>query len=241
MFSYISIGFKYVWLIHTSTYTYILYKYWFKLLKMNDSDIPKIIYQMLKRDADNNTTYGGDNWAWQIKSILESNGLSFLWLNQNCLDCSFNLIKQRILDVYKQTWYSEINNSSRLVSYCRFKHSFEQEKYLNVITEQKFRIALCKFRSSAHNLAIERGRHSNVQKEDRKCIFCNSGAIENEYHFLLVCSKFDDLRKKYFSKFYCHWPTLNKFDMLMSCDSKKVILNLSKYIFYAEKRRSTEN
>ena len=72
----------------------------------------------------------------------------------------FSLIfKQRIIDKYYQRWYSEINNSPKLSSYCRFKHNFNQEQYLNVLHEKKYRIALCQFRISAHQLAVERDRY----------------------------------------------------------------------------------
>ena len=84
------------------------------------------------------------------------------------------------------------NNSPGLSVHCRFKHNVNQEKYLNVIQENKYRIALSQFRISAH-LQIERGRYENVPRTERKCKVCN------EYHFLLVCPAYKDLRRKYFS------------------------------------------
>ena len=41
---------------------------------------------------------------------------------------SFYLIKQRIYDAYSQTWYADINNSNRLITYARYKHEFVCEK-----------------------------------------------------------------------------------------------------------------
>ena len=34
------------------------------------------------------------------------------------------LIKQRIFDSYKQSWYASMNNSNRLEMYSRYKHEF---------------------------------------------------------------------------------------------------------------------
>ena len=34
-----------------------------------------------------------------------------------------------------------------------------------------------KLRQSAHNLAIERGRHQNVERRLRKCIYCDINEI----------------------------------------------------------------
>ena len=54
---------------------------------------------MLKRDANEDHTYGGINWAMQIKNILNEIGMSHLWYNQNVNMISFQSIQQRILDI----------------------------------------------------------------------------------------------------------------------------------------------
>ena len=137
-------------------------RYWIKILSSSNTFIPKIIYSMLKTDLDNNIIYNGSNWAFQIKNILDDLGFSNIWIYQNDIDIPFNLIKQRLLDTYKQSWYSTINNSYRLETYARCKHEFEIEKYLDFIKEKKFKFALTQFRLSSHNLAIERGRFENI-------------------------------------------------------------------------------
>ena len=87
------------------------------------------------------------NWAWQIKSILEQHGLGYVWYSQTESQIPSSIIKQRIVDTYKQKWYTEINNSSRLETYLIFKHDFETEKYLNCIPENKYKIALSRLRT----------------------------------------------------------------------------------------------
>ena len=138
-----------------------------------------------------------------------------------------------MFDTYIQRWNNDINNSHRLKFYCRYKHIFEQEDYLNHITENKFRIAMSKFRLSSHELNIERGRFDGTPVDQRTCQFCNNRVIENEYHFLLVCPIYQNLRRKYFSPHFCRWPTLFKFDQLMSKQSKRSLINLSKFIYFA--------
>ena len=143
----------------------IMIRYWMKLLKSEDNFIPKQIYFMLKQDADNNKSYSGTNWAYQVKHILDSIGLGNIWIQQYAIDIPFNLIKQRILDIYKQTWYVAVNNSNRLLLYSRYKHEFIFEKYLDFIVEKKYRIALSQFRLSSHDLEIERGRYADVDRD----------------------------------------------------------------------------
>ena len=153
----------------------------------------------------------------------------------------FTLIKQRLIDMYQQTWYASINNSNRLETYARFKHEFCYEKYLDIVTEKKYRKAVTQFRLSSHDSAIERGRYQNIDRQERICNFRTGKLVESEYHFLLVCTLYMKLRQKYMKSYYNRWPTLNTFDSLMSSDNKRTILMLSKYIYYAsELRRNSQ-
>ena len=58
-----------------------MFRYWIKLLQFNDNTIVKQMYITLMQDADLERTYNNQNWAFQIKSLLESHGLPNLWLN----------------------------------------------------------------------------------------------------------------------------------------------------------------
>ena len=151
---------------------------------------------------------------------------------------SLNLIKERIYDIEKQTVYGIINNSNRLETYKRYKHSITFEKYLDNIVENKFRTALTRFRLSSHRLAIETGRFQNLPRDERLCTHCKT-IIENEYHFLLTCPLYRDIRLKYLKPYFCRWPTIHKFDQLMSTTSAKCTLNLSKYVYFAMKLKDT--
>ena len=214
-------------------------KYWIKILKQNDSSLVKKTYLLLESDVVANNTNNKNNWAYHIKSMLEQHGLHYIWTQQHEIDIPFNIIKQRIFDMYYQKWYREINNSSRLMSYSIFKHQFEIEKYLNITTDNKFRIALSRFRTSSHDLLIERGRYENIPRDQRICKSCNMNQIENEYHFLLVCPKYRYLQLKYFKSYYCHWPNLHKYETLLSATSAKIICNLAKFIYFAMKVRTS--
>jgi hypothetical protein len=45
-------------------------------------------------------------------------------------------------------------------------------------------------RISGHNLDIKRERHSNTPSNNRICLSCNIGAVEDEIHFLNTCSAY---------------------------------------------------
>ena len=47
-----------------------------------------------------------------------------------------------IVDCYKDEYNSLLNGSSKLSDYCKYKGTFEFEKYLNTISIRKYRNAL---------------------------------------------------------------------------------------------------
>ena len=62
-----------------------------------------------------------------------------------------------------------------------FKQSFAPSAYLNE-GPGYFRPAALRFRCSSHRLDIELGRHTGIPRPDRKCRFCSSTALGDEYH-----------------------------------------------------------
>ena len=57
-------------------------------------------------------------------------------------------------------------------------------------------------RSSSCRLRIETGRRCRPreEEEERVCVLCNLGEVENELHFILFCPKYDDFRNFLFSE-----------------------------------------
>ena len=193
---------------------------------------------MLVDDVIAGNNYNGQNWAFQIKNMLNNLGFSHVWNNQEQNDIPFNEIKQRIIDQTNQEILMANTTSSKLETYCLFKLDTSCESYLNKITLNKYKFALSRFRLSSHNLALETGRYYNIPKENRICTFCNMNKIESEYHFLLVCPLYAELRRQYLPQYYCRWPSITKFKNLMQSKSERVIKRLSKYIFFAQNKRN---
>ena len=105
-------------------------------------------------------------------------------------------LKLYLKDNYVEKWSAELSactaeNNKKLRTYKDFKTTFILEPYLK-LQSPKYRIAISKLRMSAHNLAIEVGRHKSQSPADRLCATCN--VPETEIHHVLECSKFDELR-----------------------------------------------
>jgi hypothetical protein len=92
----------------------------------------------------------------------------------------------------------KITNSSKLTFLSTFKTEYKVEPYLSIIknpTTTTTTRTFTQFRISNHTeLQIEYGRYQNIPREERTCKLCNSGGIEDEFHFSLVCQKYNQLR-----------------------------------------------
>ena len=58
---------------------------------------------------------------------------------------------------------------------------------------------MARLRISDHPLQIEAGRYNQTPPNNRLCTLCNSNRIENEVHFILECSLYNDMRNSFIS------------------------------------------
>ena len=72
------------------------------------------------------------------------------------------IFEQRLKDQFIQSWRTSIESKRKLVYYKDFKNFFRKKLYITDIDISTLRKALASFRSSAHNLMIEKGRHYQI-------------------------------------------------------------------------------
>lgn len=122
------------------------------------------------------------------------------------------LLKKLIKKHFYQYWlkiHDEGQIHGKLDKYFLLKNTFAIEKYLLSLKSFEQRKILCKFRISAHELRIERGRYEYtkdingkkipLERSQRTCTLCNSNCIEDEIHFLTNCSLYNEERKVLFN------------------------------------------
>ena len=118
--------------------------------------------------------------------------------------------------------------------------TFDLFSYLLKIQNRKQRNAITKLRLSLHvlSLFIETGRYTEVTRENRKCILCNKNDLEDEFHFVLICPFYQELRTTYIKRYYTNNPSMYEFlDLLNS--KGKYLKNLALFIIKAFEIRNT--
>jgi hypothetical protein len=208
-------------------------KYWSKILQNPDSLLYKIMCM-----KDNNDRYVND-WTIEVKNMLNEIGFGYVWTSNNINTTIINQIVQRIHDTYVQLWFAQISSYSKLDTYSLFKTSFAYEKYLDAVSNKSHRECLTRLRCSSHKLFVEEGRYRNIDRNERICKLCNMNVVENEFHFLLVCPFYRELRITCLPKYYNTWPTIQKFKNIVETKQKSLLVKLAKFIFLANKKRDS--
>ena len=209
-------------------------KFWLRLLELPEHRYVKKCYLMLKHVDNNNKL----NWVSQIRKLLTVNGFGYVWEMQSVVNKNLFIsqFKQRLIDQYLQEWHNVINEMSRLCLYRTIKSSYAVDMYISVLNIRKFRHSYCSLKIGSLDLEIQRGRYNNVPRDQRLCKLCHN-EVEDEYHFLLKCPLYDELRAKYIPSKYCVNPNLHKFVLLMSCRNSNIILSTATFIYMAHLKR----
>ena len=146
--------------------------------------------------------------------------------------------KQKVKDIFIQEWHARLENSTRARFYINIA-DFKFQTYLDNLTIMKFQQNLTRLRVSSHRLEVACGRWARPERtplDDRKCKLCHK--LEDEYHFILECPLYTDLRKQFISKFYWGRPNMPKFIELCKSENQNVQKRFSMFIEKAFKVRS---
>ena len=114
-------------------------------------------------------------------------------------------MKHKTILLMEQEWKRDISNKPKLIPYINLKENFAIPDYVSTLIPKPHfcSILLWKF-----TLRVETGRRQRVREdttgqtrsiklEERVCLICSSGEVEDEYHFLLKCNVFADISVDY--------------------------------------------
>ena len=212
-----------------------VFKYWFHILDLNQDRLLFKCYEFQHDKAER----GQECWALTVKNILFSMGFRHVWITQGVANqqAFISLFKQRCTDVELQRFTESISTNAKLNYYAIFKTEFICEKYLFVIENYILKILMTKLRLGILNLEVVLGRYEGIPREERFCKLCDSGLVEDEMHFVLVCNYFMNERQSFIPRYYREHPSEFKFCQLLQCSENSILTNLSKFLFHACKKR----
>ena len=163
--------------------------------------ISSVLYRLILEMHMRNTFHS--KWLSFIEKILNSCSFSHYWLAQHVPEnCNLaKMVKEKLIDQFKQCWFGLIYDSPKCLNYRIFKTTHCFESYINYLPDD-LRIALSKSRCVNHKLPIERGRFWGVARDDRICELCNSAKLGDEYHYIFECTYLRTERHNFIPKVF---------------------------------------
>ena len=201
-------------------------KYWWKLNVKCHKGSSDLVTDAL---IDNRRLHSSGTLSWSsgIFNCLKMINRLDIWDKPNVITLSNfdDIVHSGIKEVYSDLWVKQITcYQAKLRTFCLFKKTFSLENYVMMMNRSS-RVSFCKLRISAHQLMIEKGRHFNIKPEDRICKLCDSNDVEDEFHFVMKCSFYNDLRVRLLDNF----RSIYDFDSLSDRDIFILIMSVQDY------------
>ena len=110
-------------------------------------------------------------------------------------------INTSVMDMFhKHTWDKELGRKRKYyIEEFNPTRNHQPKAYIEPNISWRAKILIAQLRTNSHQLCCETG-HWKMPKEvweERVCIFCSSGKVETEKHFILECETFKDNRESY--------------------------------------------
>ena len=185
---------------------------WMLLLwnRLTMMDINRLTRKVFEYDYKINS----NNWCTEINTILKNINQEIIFCRKT--PCNINHSIEELRRNYENTWKINIMNKAKLRTYVLFKTSYTTETYLKLNLVKWERSTLAQFRLGVLPLEIETGRYKRKKEEngsmrklevnERLCKMCSEIEVEDEIHFLLKCTKYNEDRNLLLN----HATTLNQ-------------------------------
>jgi hypothetical protein len=118
------------------------------------------------------------------------------------------------------------------VTYTHYKQSVALCPSLLCVKNFFVRRTLTRFRMGMSELKGNFLQYNPLIPKDRFCPFCPS-LLETEFHFLLVCPQYKNIRNDILPLKFHKFPNMAKFAILMSSTNETLIAKLAMFVFKA--------
>lgn len=112
--------------------------------------------------------------------------------------------------------------------YKLFKEEFEQSKYFRYLPSRYCK-TMMRFRTRNTKLPVEIGRWNGTPLGERTCTLCHAD-VGDEYHYILSCKFFKEIRSKFIPQSYFVRPNTQKFKNLMNSENADELRKLCQLI-----------
>jgi hypothetical protein len=188
---------------------FLTLNYWGKIVGgMPASRLVHHVYHTSRSRYDSNhdnSIHSMNRWCSNIHTLLKDIGMEDTWTSNELTPSEAkqwrSTIKEKIRDREEAQWKERMQHKPKLRTYQQLKSELRFERYL-ATKDREAREAMTRLRGGTNELRIETGRYAITNRDrplelsERRCLICMSGEIEDETHFVLDCSVYEDLRQE---------------------------------------------
>ncbi len=201
--------------------------FWSRLLLGSNRKFSSVMYRILWYLNDNERHVSP--WINHIQVLLQNTGFNFFWLSQQVPNILYvgSVVKRLLQDQFLQSWCEKIDTNPDFIMYRIFKNNLVQEKYLSILPEH-LRQPLTEFRTGSYRIPVN-NRRLELPRNERKCSYCDRNVLGDEFHFLLECRTFENIRNKYIPAQFVTHPNTLKMKYLLQ--NEALIFHVARFIF----------
>ena len=206
--------------------------YWNRLV---NCDTKRLLFNIFQWDL--RFSEKPDTWSYEVRHIFQELGDEAIFNAQLLCDLEKSYNDMFILE--QEHWNCSRFGFEKLLYYNLYKGDFAVEDYVTANFSKQQRFIIAQFGAGVLPLEIEVGRYQNVPLGERTCKICLSGEVEDEVHFLCVCTHYNQERSHLFTiveKLFPEFQSLDifeKFVFLMSHTQCYII----RYLYEVNQRR----
>ena len=203
--------------------------FWSRIVTGSYSKYSYRLYSLIKciHESDSNPYFS--KWIHKTKEIIDHCGFSNIWTSQTNHNSKWlkNAMDLRINDIDKQKWSRDVENNRFCKMYKLLKTDLDFEPYLMKLNFSN-RLILSRLRCSNIKIPNNICRFRTAET-DRYCKLCSNDAIGDEFHYLFICSFFDNARSKYIQPHILSQPNSRAMFKLFHFKDTVVLNNLCNF------------
>ena len=157
---------------------------------MDNCRYPKKAYNMMIALQRQNYS----TWACNVRNVLYRFGFGIVWETQYVgnVKIFISVFKQRLIDCFTQDWTASLESHEFYYVYSCFKRDLVPGDYLHQVLNIGIRKVFTRFRIGMSPLKSHFLKYRTEEGES-DCPFCIA-TEETEFHFLLCCPMYNELR-----------------------------------------------
>ena len=166
-------------------------RFWSKIVHMNHNRLVYKIYKQRREEFIRGEKKDKNNWCYWTWTYLKEIHMEHAWQSEELGPGeNFNkLVRELIKKRDEEEWRENLEKRSKLRLYRKLKDKLVLENYV-VELEREQRRHLTMLRGGTNKLRIETGRWVGEREKERVCDVCGCDDVEDEKHFLLVCTEY---------------------------------------------------